>query len=209
MNTHQESSITDKNTITPASPLIPTPILHLDFTEQADVQKNSEALKTSLRLQYEAQVEVIKKQIGDLEQVREKLGLSQRKICQLLMVDPSSWSRWVSKGDPAPPQVYRALQWYMALNEKIPGLTPQYFIGKDPEVLHQVALRTIDKAIVSEKQNRLTDLEQIKLEILGLKTNQEVWIQKFSQKIIYVLVFTTLLSAGCLGLLLYRAFVSK
>lgn len=209
MNTHQEPSITDKNTITPASPLIPTPILNLDFTEQPDVPKNSEALKTSLRLQYEAQVEVIKKQIGDLEQVREKLGLSQRKICQLLMVDPSSWSRWVSKGDPAPPQIYRALQWYMALNEKIPGLTPQYFIGKDPEVLHQVALRTIDKAIVSEKQNRLTDLEQIKLEILGLKNNQEVWIRKFSQKIIYVLIFTTLLSAGCLGLLLYRAFVSK
>ncbi len=168
-----------------------------------------ESIKTPLRLQYEAQVEVIKKQIGDLEQVREKLGLSQRKICQLLMVDPSSWSRWVSKGDPVPPQIFRALQWYLALNEKIPGLTPQYFIGKDPEVLHQVALRTIDKAIVSEKQNRLTDLEQIKLEILGLKNNQETWTRKISQKIIYILIFTTILSAGSLSLLIYRYIFSK
>lgn len=95
------------------------------------------------RLHYEAQVEVIQKQIGNLEEIREKLGLSQRKICQLLMVDPSAWTRWSKKGERTPPHIFRALQWYMILQEKLPGLTPQYFVGKDPEVLHQSALQRI------------------------------------------------------------------
>ncbi len=100
--------------------------------------------KSSVRMHYEAQVEVIKRQLGDLEKIRETLGLSQRKICQLLMVDPSAWTRWVKNGENPPPHIYRALQWYMILQEKLPGLTPQYFVGKDPEVLHQTALRRIE-----------------------------------------------------------------
>ncbi len=104
---------------------------------------NDKRARSPHRLHYEAQVEVIKRQVGDLDQIREKLGLSQRKICQLLMVDPSAWTRWVKNGESAPPHIYRALQWYMILQEKIPGLTPQYFVGKDPEVLHQAALQRI------------------------------------------------------------------
>ena len=92
--------------------------------------------KTSLRMHYEAQAQVIQNQIGDLEQVRAKLGLSARKICQLLLVDPSAWTRW-KKGETPPPHVWRALQWYMTIQEKIPGLTPQYFIGKDPQIVQQ------------------------------------------------------------------------
>jgi hypothetical protein len=46
--------------------------------------------KTSLRMVYEAQVLVIKKQLGSLEKIRTHLGLSQRKMSQLLMVDPPS-----------------------------------------------------------------------------------------------------------------------
>lgn len=102
-------------------------------------------VKTSQRLHYEAQVEVIKKQLGDLEKIRLTLGLSQRKMSQLLLVDPSAWTRWTRKGDPAPPHVWRALQWYMLIQEKIPGLTPQYFVGKDPEILHQQAVSLLHK----------------------------------------------------------------
>jgi transcriptional regulator with XRE-family HTH domain len=101
---------------------------------------SSDALKakTSDRLHYEAQVQVIRRQLGGLEEIRGKLGLSQRKICQLLMVDPSAWTRWTKSGvDQAPPHIYRALQWYMSLQEKIPGLTPAYFLGRDPRVLNQ------------------------------------------------------------------------
>ncbi|MBK9322512.1 MAG: hypothetical protein IPM97_06095 [Bdellovibrionaceae bacterium] len=99
--------------------------------------------KTSLRMVYEAQVLVIKKQLGSLEKIRTDLGLSQRKMSQLLMVDPSAWTRWNKSGEEAPPHIWRALQWYMALQEKIPGLTPQYFIGKDPQILHEKALLQI------------------------------------------------------------------
>ena len=52
-----------------------------------------ERSKTPLRLKYEAECKLIKDKLGSLEDVRNNLGISQRKICQLLMVDPSAWSR--------------------------------------------------------------------------------------------------------------------
>jgi hypothetical protein len=81
------------------------------------------------RIQYEAEVDVIKKQIGDIETVREKLGLSARKMTQLLLVDPSAWNRWTTRKTPPPPHIYRALQWYLALQEKNEGFTPQFFLS--------------------------------------------------------------------------------
>ncbi len=125
--------------------------------------------KTSHRMQYEAQVQVIQKQTGDLEKIREKLGLSQRKICQLLMVDPSAWTRWTKNGESTPPHIYRALQWYLILSEKIPGLTPQYFIGKDPEILHQTAL----KHIQIESLKRVEFEEAVSIQALRLEKQVE------------------------------------
>ncbi len=84
--------------------------------------------KSPLRLKYEAEVQVIKNKLGDLEEIRQKLGLSQRKICQLLMVDPSAWTRWTKNHAEAPPHIYRSLQWYMALNEKYPDLNKAYWL---------------------------------------------------------------------------------
>lgn len=81
--------------------------------------------KTALRLKYEAEVKVIRSQIGSLEEVRQSLGLSQRKMCQLLMVDPSTWTRWMKDEDRVPPHIYRALQWYLQLVEKRPEWHPQ------------------------------------------------------------------------------------
>lgn len=105
----------------------------LGFKGSLEVQDRS---KTSLKMLYEAQARVISRQIGGLEGARQSLGLSRRKISQLLLVDPSAWTRW-TKGDKeqAPPHVFRALQWYLALFEKIPGLTPEYFLGRhyDPK----------------------------------------------------------------------------
>jgi transcriptional regulator with XRE-family HTH domain len=127
--------------------------------------------KSSVRMHYEAQVEVIKRQLGDLEKIRQNLGLSQRKICQLLMVDPSAWTRWVKNNENTPPHIYRALQWYMILQEKLPGLTPQYFVGKDPEVLHQTALRKIEaEALKRSEFEDAIAVQAMKLEdqILGL-----------------------------------------
>lgn len=143
--------------------------------------------KTSMRMHYEAQTEVIRKQIGNLEEIRMNLGLSQRKISQLLLIDPSSWTRWVKKGDSVPPHIWRALQWYMTLQEKIPGLTPQYFLGKDPQVLHQKALSKIHEESLERKalEARLQD------EILHLKRKNQTY-RRF-------LIFTLGILAFALG----------
>ena len=143
--------------------------------KQAPFDLNRKArVKTHQRMHYEAQVNVIRHQIGgDLEAVRLKLGLSQRKICQLLLVDPSAWSRWTNALDgreiQAPPHIYRALQWYMTLQEKIPGLTPQYFIGKDPEVLHQQALSRVEKL-----ESKLESSIQLKADANSLAVQMQI-----------------------------------
>lgn len=123
----------------------------LDFLE-------SEKAKTSLRINYEAQVEVIKKQIGDLEFVRAKLGLSARKMCQLLLVDPSAWTRWRKSND-APPHIWRALQWYLTIQEKIPGLSAHYFIGKDSSILNAQSELKMNE-LKSQLESRIFELEK-------------------------------------------------
>jgi hypothetical protein len=96
-------------------------VKHNDF-QLADFDFNEgPRAKTSLRMNYEAQAEVIKKQIGDLEELRGKLGLPARKMAQLLMVDPSTWTRWTKYGDQPPLLVWRALQWYLLAQDKLPS----------------------------------------------------------------------------------------
>jgi hypothetical protein len=77
-------------------------------------------VKSSTRMRYEAEVLFLKRQNGDLDEIRQKLGLSRRKICQLLLVDPSAWTRWTQPGGEAPPHIYRALDWYISILEKDP-----------------------------------------------------------------------------------------
>jgi transcriptional regulator with XRE-family HTH domain len=68
--------------------------------------------------------ELIKSQIGDVEEVRKSLGLSQRKMCQLLLIDPSTWSRWATGKTEPPPYVFRMLQWGLAVMERYPETHP-------------------------------------------------------------------------------------
>jgi hypothetical protein len=102
--------------------------------------------KTPLRLQYEAQAEVLRKQFGGLPGVQASLGLSARKICQLLMVDPSAWSRWSKDESQVPPHIWRSFQWFFAVQEKIPGLNASYFLGRD--------LQGVDRRIELEWQRK-------------------------------------------------------
>lgn len=150
-----------------------------DLPPDLDADLNPRS-KTSLRMNYEAQVSVIRRQTGSLESVRVELGLSQRKMAQLLMVDPSSWTRWTKQGDEAPPHIWRALQWYLALREKIPGLTPHYFTGTNPQVLHQKALAELDQ----EREQRLQQqsiLEQKLDVLLSEKANLESSVERFKK----------------------------
>ncbi len=77
-----------------------------------------ERAPSALRMTYRAEASQIRKKHGDLEDIRRKLGLSKRKICQLLLVDPSSWTRWTQSKQGAPPHIYRALEWYLKSLER-------------------------------------------------------------------------------------------
>lgn len=108
-------------------------VLEIDFDSKENLSsfKRDEKFraKSADRMGFEAEVDLIQKQIGDLEEIRARLGLSARKMTQLLMVDPSAWFRWTKKITPPPPHIYRALQWYLLLQEKNPGYTPQMFLS--------------------------------------------------------------------------------
>lgn len=90
---------------------------------------DAQRAKSSLRLKYEAERQVIERKLGSLESIRESLGLSQRKMAQLLLVDPSAWTRWTKGAEAAPPHVYRMLQWYLALEEKYPALDVNFWLN--------------------------------------------------------------------------------
>lgn len=147
---------------------------HVDFTE------NKAKIKSKDRLHFEAQVEVIKKQIGNLETVRRKLNLSQRKMSQLLLVDPSAWSRWVAEEqESAPPHIYRALQWYMSLQEQIPGLNAAYFLQKDTDVLKK-EIKSLALAQTQGLEKSLSQIQQRTDQLIyhsnqdSLKLEQEI-----------------------------------
>ncbi len=90
-------------------------------TFSGDIPKEPR-LKTALRLKYEAEVRAFKTRYLSIENVRKTLGFSQRKMCQLLMVDPSAWSRWMKDETKIPPHIYRALEWLLLSQEKNPDL---------------------------------------------------------------------------------------
>lgn len=100
-----------------------------DIDQKPPFSDQKSRSKTSLRIRYEAEVEVIRRKLGSLESIREQLGLSQRKVCQLLLVDPSAWSRWVRADEDAPPHIYRMLQWYLALQDKYPALDVNFWLS--------------------------------------------------------------------------------
>lgn len=140
----------------------------LNDSEKSQNKSGNRAV-SAVRLNYEAQVKVIKDQIGDLEHIRSTLDLSQRKMAQLLLVDPSSWSRWTQKGDDVPPHIYRALQWYMILQEKIPGLNASYFLQKDISLLKKDLETTLTKRMDELVFNSASENERFEGEIIDLK----------------------------------------
>ena len=91
--------------------------MELDFTEDppATAKGSSGPALTAQRMKYAAEVKVFESRYGNLEDVRKNLGFSQRKMCQMLLVDPSAWTRWHSASKRPPPHIYRAIEWYLAL----------------------------------------------------------------------------------------------
>lgn len=109
--------------------------------------------KTSLRLKYEAETQVLKRDLGSLEDIRIRLGFSRRKMCQLLLVDPSAWSRWTAKETDAPPHIYRALQWYL-----------------DSKRYQSDKYETYWEDLKNENRKLHSELARIKTQVLATKT---------------------------------------
>lgn len=132
--------------------------------------------RTSLRLQYEAEATVIKKQLGDLETIRGTLGLSQKRIAQILMVDPSAWTRWTRLNHRVPPHVYRTLELYFLAKEKLPGILQNYFeprtIGSVREIEDRVishSLKNVDSAIQARVDQSAAAHMQVQKDIENLQ----------------------------------------
>ncbi len=75
----------------------------------------------NLREEYFLEKDRIVEQYGDLEKIRLALGLNRRRLCRLLLVDPSAWTRWCNDG--APPHIYQALRWLIELRGVRPDIT--------------------------------------------------------------------------------------
>jgi transcriptional regulator with XRE-family HTH domain len=115
-------------------------------------KEGQDRAQSSLRIKYAAETQLIINKWGRLEDIRKTLGLSQRKICQLLLVDPSAWSRWTKnpQHDEAPPHIFRALSWYLLLLDKSPELSPYVF-------LQTVARPGLPETEIRKLTERITD----------------------------------------------------
>ncbi len=134
--------------------------------------------RSRLRLRYEAEAAVVRNQLGDLDEIRKLLGLSQRKISQMLLVDPSAWTRWTRPGSDAPPHIYRALEWLLLLEEKHPGLREIRWASQSDEMREKewldgvrASMNEFTQEMASELKDRMAQLEQ---------ENRQKWIWLWS-----------------------------
>ena len=70
--------------------------------------------RSARRLRHEAEVRVFEGSVGDIEVIRQKLGLKPVQMAELLRVHPSAWTRW-TRTKRIPPYIYRMLEWYLEL----------------------------------------------------------------------------------------------
>ena len=155
--------------------------------------------KTSLRIRYEAEVEVIRRKLGNLEDIRKTLGLSQRKISQLLFVDPSAWTRWTKSGagnkDSAPPHIYRMLQWYLALEDKYPALDTGFWLS----TVARLPNKEMDQEAALIKSRALEfQIDEIKKTLAQIERQFDLQIGD-AFRIAPWAVFALSILAGCCG----------
>ena len=165
----------EKEEITPNPPLNPIK----KISKEKDKPLRS---KTPLRISYESEVKLICKKIGSIEKVREDLGLSRRKMCQLLLVDPSAWTRWNKQPEQIPPHIYRSLQWYLALIEKQPEWHPKNtYLGAYKETQYQI--KKMEKQWEEKLQESLPPLKKATLtqeELLPLYEKNQIFNEKLA-----------------------------
>ncbi len=153
--------------------------------------------KSALRIKYEAEVEGIKESHGDLETIRRKLRLSKRKMAQLLLVDPSAWTRWTMKDGEAPPHVYRALQWYLLLQDKHPEYKSALWLNAvaQPQISeHELA--NIRKSLIDGSEDALKERARLILQsqnqdqqhLEGQLTRAQKQVSALNQRIQWLII---------------------
>lgn len=140
-------------------------------------------VKSSQRLRYEAEAGLIRRKLGSLETIRENLGLSQRKIAQLLLVDPSAWTRWTRGGEAAPPHIYRALQWYLALQDKYPALDVGFWLSTVARVDESSQTRVQEQKRDQKIESLGADFSALTAEIARLKSELKAQTHQFTTAI--------------------------
>ena len=153
--------------------------------ENLKPETESQRTKTSLRMKYEAEVQSVIKSHGSLEDIRRHLGLSKRKIAQLLMVDPSAWTRWTGKDGEAPPHIYRALQWYLLLQDKHPEYKSSLWLNavSNPQ-MHPKEVEAIEKQIITSAKEKLFEFdEQLRDEHFKERRGLESQVKKANQQV--------------------------
>lgn len=123
--------------------------------------------RSSLRLRFEAEVEVLLMRYGSLEAMRKRLQLSRREICKILLVDPSAWTRWTSHDRTAPPHVYKTMALLMEKVEK----NPEAFNAQNTQNADLNTLKKIEadlkKVEVEMRQEQRVLNEQAQKELLS------------------------------------------
>src|SRR4051794_15206242 len=83
--------------------------------EKSTTDTSGRRQRSVKRLKHEAEVQIFRNKVGDLEGIRESLGLRPTQMADLLRVHPSAWTRWTQAGQQAPPHIYQMLEWYLEL----------------------------------------------------------------------------------------------
>ena len=124
-----------------------------------DKRTRNEKKTLSVRDRNEMTASLIKKQIGSIEQVRTLMGLNKRKMCELLLIDPSTWTRWTTGKTEPPTWVYRTLQWGLAVMDKHPEFHPL------------VTRQGVGKSEYKESKS----LKKLMLEVDSIKKDLRTW----------------------------------
>lgn len=170
-----------------------------DFLPNSEEKKQPS--KRTLREEYLLEKEEIKFTVGDLEQIRLKLGLSQRKICQLLLVDPSAWTRWIQSSDGAPPHVYQALRWLIQLKDQ----NPRYLASPQLDSKMDRIKQTLHNKIKSLEEEMASLQREIELGRTFSLHSQSLppFIEKSEEKIdskwVYFIILTIGIVIGFVG----------
>lgn len=139
-------------------------------------ENHRSASRLPLRERYLLEKERIQRELGDLEVIRHTLGFSQRRLCQLLLVDPSAWTRWLKSG--APPHIYQALSWLVQLKKVNPDAVAPSDLSQRVEALHSVINERI-RSLESITEARWREqVERLEAHVFSLKSQLEQLMTK-------------------------------